>query len=110
MFILQLLKMGTMKELLTSGLRIVKKHGILKEGQHRMTVTFTITGEDGKQAKDAWVQYKKAWYYLKPDGYMAEDYWTQYKGGWYYLKADGSMATGKTAVLHVFDSKGKCTK
>lgn len=67
-------------------------------------------GSDGKQAKDAWVQYKKVWYYLKPDGYMAEDYWTQYKGGWYYLKADGSMATGKTAVLHTFDSKGKCTK
>lgn len=67
-------------------------------------------GSDGKQAKDAWVKYKNAWYYIKPDGYMAEDYWTQYKGGWYYLKADGVMATGKTAVLHMFDSSGKCTK
>ena len=51
MFILQLLKMGTMQDLLKSGLRIVKQHGILKEGQHRMTVTVMITGEDGKQAK-----------------------------------------------------------
>ena len=60
MFILQLLKMGTMKELLTSGLRIVKQNGILKEGQHRMTVTFTITGEDGKQAKaDVHVSYNQ---------------------------------------------------
>ena len=30
MFILQLLKMGTMQDLLKSGLRIVKQHGILK--------------------------------------------------------------------------------
>lgn len=67
-------------------------------------------GKDGKQAKNAWIKYKNAWYYIKPDGYMAEDYWTQYKGGWYYLKADGVMATGKTAVLHKFDSDGKCIK
>lgn len=67
-------------------------------------------GADGKQAKDAWIKYKSAWYYIKPDGYMAADEWTQYKGGWYYLKPDGVMATGKTAVLHVFNSSGKCTK
>ncbi len=51
MFLLQLLKMGKMQELLKSGLRIVKQHGILREGRHSMTVTFTITGEDGKQVK-----------------------------------------------------------
>ena len=51
MFLLQLLKMGKMQELLKSGLRIVKQHGILKEGRHSMTVTLTITGEDGKQVK-----------------------------------------------------------
>ena len=60
MFIMQLLKMGTMQELLKSGLRIVKQHGILKEGQHRMTVTFTITGDDGKQSKaDVRVSYNQ---------------------------------------------------
>jgi hypothetical protein len=36
---------------LKSGLRIVKKHNILREGQHRLTVTLTIRGEDGKQAQ-----------------------------------------------------------
>ena len=67
-------------------------------------------GKDGKQVKDKWIQYKNAWYYIKPDGYMAEDEWTKYKNAWYYLKPDGKMATGKTAVLHVFDADGKCTK
>ncbi len=61
MFLLQLLKMGTMQELLKSGLRLVKQHGILKEGRHRMTVTFTITGEDGREARaDVQVEYNQA--------------------------------------------------
>lgn len=61
MFLLQLLKMGTMQELLKSGLRLVKEHGILKEGRHRMTVTFTITGEDGTEARaDVQVEYNQA--------------------------------------------------
>ena len=51
MFLLQLIKDGKIQALLKSGLRIVKQHGILKEGRHSMTVTLTITGEDGKQVK-----------------------------------------------------------
>ena len=51
MFLLQLLKMGKMQELMKSGLRIVKQHGILREGRHELTVTLCVRGEDGKQAK-----------------------------------------------------------
>ena len=51
MFLLQLIKDGKIQALLKNGLRFIKQHGILREGRHRMTVTITITGEDGRQAK-----------------------------------------------------------
>ena len=51
MFLLQLIKDGKIQALLKNGLRFIKQHGILQEGRHRMTVTLTITGEDGRQAK-----------------------------------------------------------
>ena len=60
MFLLQLIKDGKIQALLKSGLRIVKQHGILKEGRHRMTVTLMIKGEDGRQAKaDIHVDYNQ---------------------------------------------------
>ena len=51
LFLLQLIKDGKIQALLKNGLRFIKQHGILQEGRHRMTVTLTITGEDGRQAK-----------------------------------------------------------
>ena len=51
LFLLQLIKNGKIQALLKNGLRFIKQHGILQEGRHRMTVTLTITGEDGRQAK-----------------------------------------------------------
>ena len=51
MFLLQLIKDGKIQAILKNGLRFIKQHGILQEGRHRMTVTLTITGEDGRQAK-----------------------------------------------------------
>ena len=51
LFLLQLIKDGKIQALLKNGLRFIKQHGILQEGRHRMTVTLTITGEDGKQVK-----------------------------------------------------------
>ena len=51
LFLLQLIKDGKIQALLKNGLRFIKQHGILREGRHRMTVTITITGEDGRQAK-----------------------------------------------------------
>ena len=51
MFLLQLLKMSKLKELLKTGLRLVKQYNILQEGQHRLTVTLTVGGENGKQAQ-----------------------------------------------------------
>ena len=60
MFLLQLIKDGKIQAILKNGLRMIKEHGILKEGRHRMTVTLTITGEDGKQAKaDIQVDYNQ---------------------------------------------------
>ncbi len=50
MFLLQLLKMGKMQELMKSGLRVVRQHGILREGQHGLTVSVSVIGEDGKRA------------------------------------------------------------
>lgn len=61
MFLLQLLKMGKFQELIKSGLRLVRQEGILREGQHRMTVTLSITDEDGKQAQtDIHVNYNQS--------------------------------------------------
>ena len=51
LFLLQLIKDGKIQALLKNGLRFIKQYGILQEGRHRMTVTLTITGEDGRQAK-----------------------------------------------------------
>ena len=60
MFLLQLIKDGKIQAILKNGLRFIKQHGILKEGRHRMTVTLTITGEDGRQAKaDIHVDYNQ---------------------------------------------------
>ena len=60
LFLLQLIKDGKIQALLKSGLRFIKQHGILQEGRHRMTVTLTITGEDGRQAKaDMHVDYEQ---------------------------------------------------
>ena len=53
MFLLQLLKMGKMQELMKSGLRIVKQQGILREGQHKLTVRVSVIGEDGRQVNSA---------------------------------------------------------
>lgn len=53
MFLLQLLKMGKMQELLKTGLRLLRQHGILQEGQHDMTVTVTFSGASDKQAQTA---------------------------------------------------------
>lgn len=53
MFLLQLIKDGKIQSLLKNGLRFLKQHNILREGEHPMTVTITFSDENGKKAQTA---------------------------------------------------------
>ena len=60
MFLLQLIKNGKIQALQKNGLRFLKQHDILQEGEHPMTVTITFSGPDTKKAQTAFrVIYKQ---------------------------------------------------